>query len=134
MLSKSRKNKKRVSVKNIFFSIGLGIFFLAVIIFLGVTNWRINQRRIQLASQLEAIKKEVEAAEQKNQKLKSEAAQVGTQDYIEKVAREQLNLKAPGEEVVIVSGDGEQKPEESVEQERKFWDPRGWWEWIKSKF
>jgi len=126
MIAKFRKKKKPSSWKNIFFSILFKILFLLVIGFLIVTNLKINQRRAQLTARTASLKEEIEILEQKNQELKENISQAGGEEYLEKVAREQLGLKAPGEEVVVITGEREEEKEEVKEEEGS------WWEKIKS--
>jgi len=99
-----------------------------VVSFLFYTNWNINQKRAQLTARIEALKGEIQVLEQKNIEFKERVSEVGSEEYLEKVAREQLNLKAPGEEVVVVKkepasaeGSGEAKEEK-----------KSWWEWLKN--
>ena len=48
------------------------------------------------------IKKEIQEIDAKNKNLEKTIRESGNKEYLEKVAREQFNLKAPGEEVAIV--------------------------------
>ena len=128
MIAKFRKNKKGSPWKNIFFSIFLGVALILVISFLFYTNWNINQRRTQFTARIATLKEEIQILEQKNQELKEKMSEAGSKEYLEKVARDQLGLKAPGEEVVVVKkepasaeGSGEAKEEK-----------KSWWEKIKS--
>lgn len=128
MLSNFKKNKKRRNAKSIFFLIFFGVLLLAGIGFLSWTNIKIKQRRERLLSRVENLKKEIQMLEEKNKELKRQVSQSGTPEYLEKVAREQLGLKAPGEEVVIISKENEEKEEVKAEEEQ------GWWQKIKNFF
>lgn len=133
MLAKFRKKKRTSSFQNIFFSVLLGVSLLIVVGFLVITNFRIQQRRAKLIAQAENIQKEVQILEKRNKELKKGVFQTGSEEYLEKVAREQLGLKLPGEEVVVITRE-DQKEEKTEEKEEDFWGPRKWWEWIKSKW
>ena len=85
-----------------FFSVILGLVVLSVLSFLAISNWRISQKRSELNLQIEELRKQIQAAEQKNAELSANIGQSQTQDYQEQVAREDLNMKKPGEEVVVV--------------------------------
>jgi len=122
MIAKFRKKKKLSSWKNIFFSILFKVLFLLVIGFLIVTNLKINQRRAQLTARTASLKEEIEILEQKNQELKENISQAGGEEYLEKVARERLGLKAPGEEVVVITGEREEEKEEVKEEEGTWWE------------
>lgn len=140
MVSKFRKIKKINPREGIFFSIILALLFLGVIVFLVVTNLQIEKRRDKLQAWTESLKKEIQILEEKNEKLKTQISEAGTQDFLERVAREELNLKSPGEEVVVISKEEEKKSNNEeqnsppAQEKKKPWDPRAWWEWIKSKF
>ncbi len=128
MVSQFRKNKKRNPGKDIFFSILLGVLLVLVIGFLIVTNIKINRQRTELTDRIATLKQEIGILEGKREELKEKISQAGSEEYLEKVARDQLDMKAPGEEVIVITkGDEEEKEEEEKEK-------RGWWEWIKSKF
>ncbi len=127
MVSQFRKNKKENFRKDIFFSILLGVLLILVIGFLVTTNIKINRRRTELTDRITTLKQEIGTLEEKREELKEKVSQAGSEEYLEKVARDQLDMKAPGEEVVVVIKEDEEKEEEEKEK-------RGWWEWIKSKF
>ncbi len=122
MIAKFRKKKKRSSWKNIFFSMFFIVLFILVIGFLFITNWKINQRRVELTNRIETLKQEVAILEEKNQEIKERISQTESQEYLEKVARDQLSLKAPGEEVVVVKKETEEEKEEVKEEEKTWWE------------
>jgi len=128
MVSRFKKNKKRNSKRDIFFSIFLGVLLVLVIGFLINTNMKISRRRAELTNRITTLKQEIGILEGKREELKERISQAGSEEYLEKVARDQLNMKAPGEEVVVITKEDEEEKEEE-EKEKK-----GWWEWIKSKF
>lgn len=115
MVTKFKKSKKG-SRQTIFFSTLLGILILIVIGFLVVSNWKINQKRTELSSRIEALRKEIQILEEKKQELEAGISQAGKEEYLEEVAREQLGLKKPGEEVVMVLPSEETKEEKPVEE------------------
>ena len=120
MVMISNKNKKRKDNKVAFFSVILGLIALSVVAFLAASNWKINQKRSALNSRIENLKQEIRALEEKNDELKAGIVQSLSQEYLEKIARENLNYKKEGEEVVVV------KPQETVlgeaaQEEKSFW-------------
>ncbi len=121
MITKKKKNVKKIISSGLFV-----IAVLAVIIFLVSTNWKINQRRKELKEKADILKQQVEELEQKNRELKEKKAEAESSDYLEEAAREQLDLKKPGEEVVVIQKEEEEK-EEEVQQEEM-----SWWERFKS--
>lgn len=124
MITKFKKKKKINPVKSVIFSVFLVLLALLIIGFFVFTNWKINKRRVELGDRISVLKLEVEILEQRNQELKEKKSETESEDYIEKVAREQLDLKKPGEEVVVV----QKEEEEEKENEEK----ESWWEKFKS--
>ena len=113
------------SYRTVISSILLGILAIAVIGFLVISNLRINQRRAELTTRIEAFKKEIQILEEKNQELQSGIIRSGEEDFLEEKAREQLGLKKPGEEVVVILPPEEIQPEPIKEKNfwQKFLDP-----------
>lgn len=128
----AKKIKKRKSYQTLFFSVLLGLLTLIVIGFLIISNWRINQKRTEYKARIEALEKEIQILEEKSKELESQISQASSETFLEKEAREKLGLKKPGEEVVVVLPPKESK-EEKTKEEKHFWNPQGWWEWIRSK-
>jgi cell division protein FtsB len=102
MIQKIKRIKKRESHQTIFFSIFLGCLILIVVGFLITSNLKINQKRAELNTQIEGLKKEIQALEEKKQELETGISQAKKEEYLEKEAREKLDLKKPGEEVIVV--------------------------------
>jgi cell division protein FtsL len=125
MLAKKRKNKKESQA--VIFSVIFVLVFFTVTGFLVAANWKINQKRNDLNAKIESLKKEIQAIEDKNAQLKADVSQGQTQEYLEKVARESLDLKKPGEEVVVVKPSAS-TTETANNQEKTFWQK------IKDKF
>ncbi len=125
MVPRFKKNKKRNPRKNIFFSIFLGVLLVLVIGFLITTNIKISRRRAELTNRIVTLKQEIGILEGKREELKEKISQAGSEEYLEKVARDQLDMKAPGEEVVVITREDEEEKEEEEKEKR------GWWEWIK---
>lgn len=104
------------------------ILILIIIVFIGffvVTNWRIAKRRAELRDRVTLLQQEVQILEEKNKELKDRKEDTESDDFIEKVAREQLELKKPGEEVIVIQK--EEPREKAIEEEEE-----SWWDWIKS--
>ncbi len=97
-----------------------GFLILTVVGFLVFSNFRISQRRAMLNSQIERLKTEIKAAEEKKLQLQSQVYESSREEFLEKEAREKLNLKKSGEEVVAVLPSEEDKTEEP--QKQSFWD------------
>lgn len=126
MLAKGKKIKK-AHQQNIFFSVLLGVLLFGVISFLVVSNWKINQKRAEYSAQIENLQEQLQELETKRQQLQAQISQTSGEAYLEKQARERLNLKKPGEEVVSVL-----PAEETTIKELE----KGFWEqvWDRIKF
>ncbi len=107
-----------------FFSILLGLFLFGIITFLLVSSWRIAKRRSELTAQVKTLQQDIQALEEKNQKLKTQISQAETETYWEKRIREQ-GYKKPGEEVAVIL-----PPETSAEEKET---PPGLWQKLLDK-
>ncbi|MBM3250897.1 MAG: septum formation initiator family protein [Candidatus Nealsonbacteria bacterium] len=140
MVAKFKKKRKRRAGHNIIFPIFLAAGFILIIGFLFFNNWRINRRRAELTARIDNLRKEIAILEQKNKELKEDISQAATEneeyaeEYLERVAREQLGLKAPGEEVVVISREERTGEEPGLREEKGFWNPSGWLQKFKSIF
>lgn len=105
----------------ILFSLISAIFIFGVIGFLIFYNWETNQKRAELTERIESLKAEIEFLEEKKQELETLTTESERESYLEEVAREQLNLKKPGEEVVAVLSPEEEEGKEGGQEEKSFW-------------
>ena len=99
MLAQSRRFK-RGSPKTLFFKILISAGLIFILTFLVSGNLKINQRRQTLNLKIETIKNKIQEFYQEEESLKSKISQAETEDYLKKVAREELNLQMIGERVV----------------------------------
>lgn len=138
MITKFERRKKRIYAATNFLGIIIFVFILIATTYLIVSNIKINQKRNKLNTQIETIKTEIKDFENKNESLKEGISRAGEDEYIEKVAREELSLQKGGEKVVgfILPAEGQGESEK-----KDYWQPKNWWAflkdglgWIKSKF
>ena len=125
MIAKFKKNKRENPVWNILASFVLLIFALMIIFFLAKANMRTKERRAELLQRVEILQQEMESLEEIKKRLETETLSIEDDEYLEKVAREQLGLKLPGEEVVYITRE-EDDGEETEEQE----EIMQWWQQI----
>lgn len=117
----------------------LGIIFLVFIFVLVIADFKMYQRRKDLALQIDAYKKQIEDIKKSSQSLKDEINNSDNIEYLEKIAYEQLGQQRPGEkEVIFVMP--EEKSKIDPEQD-SFWSAKFWlawfsnsWQWIKNRF
>jgi len=121
MIQRIRKFKRGDSRQEIIFSaLFISLFFLAIG-FLIISNWRINQRRSELISQIRNLQEEIQVLEKKNQELKAGISQASSESHLEEVARESFGLKKPGEEVTVILPPPEEE-KEVKEEEKGVWE------------
>jgi len=119
MVAKNRKKKR--PFKNILFYVFL-IFSCSVVAgFLFVANWKIYSKRIELAQKGEVLMAGIDKLESRNKELKKRSEYVGTEAYLEEIARNELDMKKPGEEVVFIQNEAEEEKEE-VKEKKSWWD------------
>ncbi len=119
MITKFRKRKKDNFWKEVFLPAVLGLLVVVIIGFLIFKSLEVHQRRIQLVSRLESLKERIEELERKKDILQVGISQAEKEEYIEKIAKEELNLQKEGEKAV-----GFILPEEKREdrkREENFW-------------
>lgn len=128
MISHYKLRKKKIGkLRDTVFLTMLLVLGLGLGFFLVFHNIRIYQKRVELQKRAEILKSQIASLEGRKGELES-AIQVGTtQEYQEKVLREQGLYKKPGEEVVTIIPP-EQVAEEQKEQQgnRVWWNPWSW--------
>ena len=122
MITKNKKNrnKKRKKGYSLFFPFLFSLLILLAVIFLIYTNINIGQHRAELTERINVLRKEIQILEEENQRLEEKITRVDQKDFLEERAREELGLKRPGEEVVVISPI-EEAAEKSIEKEKSFW-------------
>ncbi|OHA75882.1 MAG: hypothetical protein A3J30_04090 [Candidatus Wildermuthbacteria bacterium RIFCSPLOWO2_02_FULL_47_9c] len=95
--------------------------------FLVFYNIRIYQKRVELQKRAESLQSQIASLESRKNELGS-AIQVGTtQEYQEKVLREQGLYKKQGEEVVTIIPPKQVQEEQKQQQaNRVWWNPFSW--------
>ncbi len=134
----NKKQKRRFLKRNFYFTAG-GILFLAISALLIFADIKIYKEKQRLNAQLEGYKKQIQEIESRNKVLKEGITEANNDNYIEKVAREELDLQKQGEKVVTFVMPPQQPKEEKKQQ--NFIDIgvwlgwlSNWWQVIKNKF
>ena len=118
--------------------VGGAVVLFSAVILLGVADIKVYQKRQKLISQIENLKNKIQDLQNKNDDLKKGIARADDDTYIEKVAREELNLQKPGEKVVSFVKSPNQQEENRKDQKifLEIW--LGWlgngWQWLKNQF
>ncbi len=118
MLAKKGKNKK--TRETLLFSVIFVLLFFGITGFLVVSNWNINQKRNDLNAKIESLRKQIQDMEEKKIQLESGIDQSQSSEYLEGVARDSLDLKKPGEDVVVVKQSAS-TTEETAAPEKSLW-------------
>ena len=129
MVANFQKKQKRNPFKNMLLTAGALLLFLAIVL-LVVANIKIYQKRKQFVEQIAGLQNRVEELQSRNQELEEGIEKTGDDAYVEKVAREELNMQQPGEKVVSFVKEESQEVE-NQEEKKGFWS---WWESFGNMF
>lgn len=125
-------SKRKTIIKKI---IGSRIFlFLACLALIGLALGvgRESYHRHQLSKEINSLEKEINKLDGRNQQLSNLVEYFSEESFLEKEARLKLNLKKPGERVIIFSqkASGENGQNNGIETEgdteSRF---ENWWKW-----
>jgi len=133
MVSKFRKKQKGEINHNFFASFFVRIFLLAIIIFLIFADIKIYGEKKKFDLQVDNLEKKVQSIKEENNKLKEGIAKIDDKDYIEKIAREELDLQMQDEKVVSFIMPESQKKEE-INTDNNFWNFKNWLGWISNSW
>lgn len=99
MVSDFTKKQKKNPL-NKFILISGGVLIVIIIISLVIVNIKIYQKREKLNSQVEILKNRIEDLKNSNSNIKEGISESDNNKYIERIAREELDLQKPGEKVI----------------------------------
>lgn len=129
MITRFGRTKKGKFVKANVFLIFVAIVLLVAVAYLVFYNIKINRMKEKVDYQIQTLEQQIKDLNDKNESLQQGIEHSDDQEYIEKVAREELSLKKEGEKVVgFIMPPGE---ENGVEQNNR-WQPKNWWSNIKN--
>jgi len=114
-----KRIRKEGPYQTIFFPILIGIITFGLIGFLVISNWKIIQKRAELQSKIESLKKEIQILEEKNQQLRAGILETTKESYWEEKIRQE-GYKRPGEEQVVVLPP-EKSQEAEVKEQKNLW-------------
>lgn len=137
MIANFKKKQKVGIFDNSFFALGLKVFFVVLILFILIADIKVYREKKKLDMQIERYKEEIQQALEKNNKLEEQIAKSDDKEYIEKIAREELDFQIQGEKVVTFITP-EEKVKEEIQNNNFLNSWTGWlngfWQWIKSAF
>ncbi len=119
----SRKQRKKKSFETGIVSLLIYSAAFILIIFLIVSNFRIMERRADIAAQIDRGRAQIYDLKDR---LDKEEDDISDEYRIERIIREQLLMKKEGEEVVFITF-----PEEEIEEKEEktlflWWNPLTW--------
>lgn len=137
MVTDFQKKKKGEAAGKIFLHLG-GAALMLIAIALIVANIKMYEKRKEFLAQVAGLQHQIQQIKQKNSDLQTGISKSDDPAYIEKIAREELDLQKPGEQAVSFIMAQNAPPQSSGRQNS---GTRGWlgwisnsWVWIKSKF
>jgi cell division protein FtsB len=129
----AKKQKGRFSQDKPWMKIA-GIASIVAAVLLILINFGLYQKKQELISKISNYKKQIQEIQKSNQVLQDNISKSNDKDYIEKVAREELDMQKNGEKVVaFVMPQQEQKPQDDQKNNWFGWIGQSW-NWLKSKF
>jgi len=109
-------------VKQWIFNGFLALVILVLIGLLGYSNWQMFQKRRDVKAELKQLDRKLNALQEEKATIQVSINQEDDQ-VVEEIAREQMNLKKPGEKVIDIK-----KPEQKEQKEQQ---QRKWWQkWL----
>lgn len=127
----AKKRKKEKSAWKDFTGKAKVFLSIAFVLFLAYTNIRIFVETQKGDKELKKIEAIIEDLNKDNERLNFELGNTDSQAYLEKVAREELGLQKPGEQVIVVKKEGE--GESAVKEDERFQFLKDVFSWIKEK-
>jgi len=132
MIANFKKKQKRYDNPASFFSSSLvKIFFLMVIVFLIFINIKVSDDRKKFRFQINSLKEKIETIKNKNNTLEQQITRADDKDYIEKIAREELDLQRQNEKVITFIMP-ETRQGEEINTSNNFLNPKVWLGWFSN--
>ena len=85
-------------------------------------NIKLSKRRAELLLQINQLKEKVAQIEEKKKEVEKNIVQKNNKEFLEEIARDQLNLKKPGEKVVVVQKEESEDKKEDEQRKKSLWE------------
>ena len=115
-----------------FQSIFFTILCAVVIFFVGWSTIELWPKKVTVNNEVNNLEQKIAETEKSNSELAKLLDYFKSDNYLEREARQRLNYKKPGEEVVFVFRDKESKINKES-QEEKISNFQKWWNWLRAK-
>ncbi|MBM3206107.1 MAG: septum formation initiator family protein [Candidatus Staskawiczbacteria bacterium] len=99
IITKFKKNKSKKNLSYFLFKMG-GVFIVLIFLALVFVDINVYYKKNQFNRQVNSLEKKMKDLEEKNEKLREGISNEDNEHYIERVAREEMDLQLPGEKVV----------------------------------
>ena len=109
MLAKKQKKGKRIPIKINKNKIAIAFWIFFCIVFAGYLlfcNIRILEKRNDIQKSADKLDQSIDTLTKEKETLSFTLGQTYSEDYIEKVAREDFGMQKSGEEVVVIKEQG----------------------------
>jgi len=133
MIADFKKKQKHDPAKQLLLLLG-ALVLLVAFFFLMIDSIQLYKKRVELALQVKNLQNKIDDIKNKNEDLRRDMTKGEDDVYIEKVAREELDLQQPGEKVFSFIVPEVKKPEVREVKPTMLQRIPGWWQWIKDKF
>lgn len=87
---------------------------IVLVVFMLYTNIKIMEERKRAEKELDKIEAQIEEKQKEKDRYNFQLGKSDTEGYLEKVAREELGLQKPGEQIVIIKKQEEEKDAEQI--------------------
>jgi len=118
MIAKKGRNKK--TRETVLFSVVFILLFFGITGFLVISNWNINQKRSDLDTKIESLRKQIQDMEERKAQLEKGLDQSQSLDSVEALGRNVLDYKKPDEDVVVVKQPAS-TTQAAATQTKNFW-------------
>ena len=125
MVADFKKNKNKSLFKKIILAVG-GMVILSLLVFLIIANINVYKKRTELNSKIEDLKNRISDIKNSNEHLEQGILKTDNDEYIEKVAREELNLQKEGEKAVSFIMPDEKNHQNDLSKKNIFDSWLGW--------
>ena len=137
MVANFKKKKKGTLRQNVWVHM-VGIFVIVILFVLVVATIKIHYKKKELAIQINSLKNQIESVKQQNETLQESIVKSDDSEYIEKIAREELDLQKEGEQSVSFIIPEEASANHEIQKKslgQKWLDSIGnGFLWLKKKF
>ncbi|MEK7061820.1 MAG: septum formation initiator family protein [Patescibacteria group bacterium] len=129
MITNFNKKQKSNTLDSFLSSLLVKLFFIIIIVLLITADIKVYKDRKKLTLQINNLKEKIQAIQKKNNTLEYGIARADDKDYIEKIAREELDLQIKNEKVITFITP-KLEPKEEINPSSNFLNLKTWLGWV----